>query len=279
MKLTLQGRIQLTLLGAGVLVAFIGVMAFHYLNDLSADLQRLLAGEIAAAHATVQPRAAVADRQAEARRVASRAQQHMVLVMGVTLLAMVILAVLAPPRVVVPLRRIVSALRQAREGRFDTEISLSGTAELSAIGEAVNSLIREAKLFDALKTDRIQLEMRKLDGLANLLDRPVFVTDAEGRVLQASNAFYSLFDIASNEVLGQRLAETRLPAELAELVGGSLAREERLARETFFALAPGRETTLEKTLQISSALVRDHRKLVACGIFVLEERVRADRED
>ena len=378
MNLSLQHRIFLAMLGAGVLVAFVGVTSFYLMDDLTAQLQGLLSGDIEltsalqelriqvmtvrglhrqlkmnpadpelseelqrlqtslddrlasvkAAPATpsilrqlvtlqtllaesdgktrallAEPtstrRAALSEeirrglasaleliaavererqsdlglKRRQASEVASYAHQRIVLVMGVAIFAMIALSLLAPPKVVIPLKRIETAIRDVENCKFETSIQLRGSTEMTAIATALNRMIARLKTFDDLKVEQIRLENVRFETLANLVGVAIMVCRTDGRVLMLNNAFYAMFDFSSAEVLNHPVEQSPLPAELIDLVSHSLHDGHRLTREAFFFVRPS-DLESERTLLVSSGLVRDAKGELRYGVFSIEERSR-----
>jgi nitrogen fixation/metabolism regulation signal transduction histidine kinase len=209
----------------------------------------------------------------QAHDVTSHARQRIVLVMGVTIFAMIALSLLAPPRVVIPLRRIEAAIRDVENCKFEASIQLRGSSELTAIAVALNRMIARLKTFDELKVEQIRLENARFETLANLVGMAILVCKADGRVLVLNNAFYAMFDFASGEVLNHPVQQTPLPAELIDLVSRSLDDGRRLTREAFFFVRPS-DLESERTLLVSSGLVRDSKGELRYGVFAIEERSR-----
>jgi hypothetical protein len=82
-----------------------------------------------------------------------------------------------------------------------------------------------------------------------------------------------MFDFASGEVLNHPVQQTPLPAELIDLVSRSLDDGRRLTREAFFFVRPS-DLESERTLLVSSGLVRDSKGELRYGVFAIEERSR-----
>ena len=72
----------------------------------------------------------------------------------------------------------------------------------------MNKMIHSFKVFDELRTDRINVENRKFDALANMTKRPVLVANAEQELIYMNNKMYSILQVQSDDFMGKSMDDS-----------------------------------------------------------------------
>ena len=92
----------------------------------------------------------------------------------------------------------------------------------------MNKMIHSFKVFDELRTDRISVENRKFDALANMTKRPVLVANAEQELIYMNNKMYSLLQVQSDDVLGKEMDESTVPSMIKEAFELAIKRRSKI---------------------------------------------------
>ena len=92
-------------------------------------------------------------------------------------------------------------LRNYKNVNFDVSIYYAQDDEIGEIAGEMNKMIHNFKLFDELKVDRISMENRKFEALANIVKKFVLVANPKGELVYMNNKLYSLLQLQSGDVL------------------------------------------------------------------------------
>src|SRR5690606_9702283 len=99
---------------------------------------------------------------------------------------------------------------------FDVSIYYSQEDEIGEIAREMNKMIHSIKIFEELRADRISIENRKFDALANMVRKPILVANAQGQLIYMNNQLYSLLQVQSDEVLGKAMKESPIPETIID---------------------------------------------------------------
>ena len=89
-------------------------------------------------------------------------------------------------------------------------------------------MIKSFKVFDELRTDRISVENRKFDALANLVKRPVLVANADNKIIYINKHLYSLLKIQSEDIIGKEMTDTVVPKSIMEVYELAIKRRSKI---------------------------------------------------
>ena len=123
---------------------------------------------------------------------------------------------LSQEKIALPFKKIKDAIRELQENNFDVSIYYTQDDEIGEISREMNKMIQSIKLFDELRTDRISVEKRKFDVLANMVKRPVLLANANSKIVYMNNQLYSLMQIQSDDIIGKEITETVMPDSIVE---------------------------------------------------------------
>jgi nitrogen fixation/metabolism regulation signal transduction histidine kinase len=140
----------------------------------------------------------------------------MMIVLIIGFLGTIILALVIPGKIALPFKKIKDAIRELQDCNFDVSIYYSQDDEIGEIAREMNKMIHSFKVFEELRTDRISIENRKFDALANLVKKPVMVANADGKLIYMNNLLYSLLQCQSEDVLGKDMTDTVIPKSIIE---------------------------------------------------------------
>jgi nitrogen fixation/metabolism regulation signal transduction histidine kinase len=143
-------------------------------------------------------------------------------------LSTIILALIAPGKISLPFKKIKDAIRELQECNLDVSISYNQDDEVGEIAQEMNKMIRSFKTFDDLRADRINIENRKFDTLANMSNRPVLLASADGKLAYMNNFMFSLLQLKSEDVIGKDLKESILPTPLVDAFDLAMKRRSKV---------------------------------------------------
>ena len=225
LKLDLQKGVLMDRRGAGV--AKVGELADKILESFSEfqDIQYLETKE----------------RDNRIKEIVSETKRHMMIVLIIGFLFTIILALVIPGKIALPFKKVKDAIRELQECNFDVSIYYSQNDEIGEIAREMNKMIHSFKVFEELRADRISVENRKFDALANLVRRPVLVTDANGRLIYLNGQSYRLLEVQSEDVIGKEMADTVIPLSIIESYELAIKRRSKIENAEVKILAKRKE--------------------------------------
>ena len=165
-------------------------------------------------------------------------KKRMLMVLVIGFLATIILALVVPGKIALPFKKIKDAIRELRDCNFDVLIYYSQNDEIGEIAEEMNKMIHAFKVFDELRADRISVENRKFDALANMVKRSVLLVNAEGQLIYMNNRLYSLLQVQSEDVIGKDIGSTPgIPSSIAEACSLAIKRRSKVENRKITILA------------------------------------------
>ena len=150
------------------------------------------------------------------KEIIKETKRNMMITLIIGFLGTIILSLVVPGKIALPFKKIKDAIRELQECNFDVSIYYSQDDEIGDIAREMNKMIQSFKLFDELRTDRIGVENRKFDALANMVKKPILVANAEGRLVYMNNRLFSLLQVQSEDVLGKEMSDTQIPKTIIE---------------------------------------------------------------
>lgn len=149
-----------------------------------------------------------------------------VLIMG--FLGTIILGLVVPGKIALPFKKIKDAIRELQDCNFDVSIYYSQDDEIGEIAREMNKMIAQFKKFEELRTDRISVENRKFDALANMIRKPVLVANADGKLIYMNNNLYSLMQVQSEDVIGKPMTESVIPPSIIDTYELAIKRRSKI---------------------------------------------------
>jgi nitrogen fixation/metabolism regulation signal transduction histidine kinase len=156
------------------------------------------------------------ERDKKIKRIINETKRKMMITLIIGFLGTIILCLVVPGKIALPFKKIKDAIRELQECNFDVSIYYSQDDEIGEIAREMNKMIHSLKIFEELRSDRISIENRKFDALANLTKKPVLVANAEGKLIYVNNHLYSLLQIQSEDVIGKVMNSTHIPESIIE---------------------------------------------------------------
>lgn len=155
-------------------------------------------------------------------------KQKMMITLIIGFLGTIVLGLVVPGKIALPFKKIKDAIRELQDCNLDVSIYYNQDDEIGEIAKEMNKMIHSFKVFDELRTDRISVENRKFDALANMTKRPVLVANAEQELIYMNNKMYSLLQVQSDDVLGKEMDDSTVPSMIKEAFGLAIKRRSKI---------------------------------------------------
>lgn len=166
------------------------------------------------------------DKQIE--EIIGETRRYMLIVLIITFLATILMSLVIPGKIALPFKKINDAVRELQDCNFDVSIYYDQEDEIGELARELNKMIGNMKHFEELRTDRISVEHRKFDMLANMVKRNVLIANANGELIYLNNSMYRLLDVESEEVLNKNMTDTIIPQSIKEAYDLALKRRSKI---------------------------------------------------
>jgi nitrogen fixation/metabolism regulation signal transduction histidine kinase len=143
--------------------------------------------------------------------IINETKKNMMITLIIGFLGTIILGLIVPGKIALPFKKINDAIRELQDCNFDVSIYYNQDDEIGEIANEMNKMIANMKKFEELRSDRINVELRKFDALANLAKRPVLVGNSEGKVIYLNTPLYEILQVQSDDIINKNMAEAHLP--------------------------------------------------------------------
>jgi HAMP domain-containing protein len=201
------------LLVAVAVVLFIPVLAatLHLarvmdLNRRLAQLEASQAGSPAPVAVVMQKR--ISELRHQMEWLGDRAFRDVVTLAALGLVAVVITALVAPPRLLRPLARLGKLIRQTEGGNLRAVVDRIDPDEVGDLTRRLQRMLQELERFDELKREKITGLAAQRDQLLELLGVPAAIVDPRGRLLRASSGFRKAFAVEEEQLHDRPLLST-----------------------------------------------------------------------
>lgn len=155
-------------------------------------------------------------------------RRYMLIVLIITFLATILMSLVIPGKIALPFKKINDAVRELQDCNFDVSIYYTQNDEIGELASELNKMIMNMKAFEELRTDRISVERRKFDMLANMVKKNVLIANASGELIYLNNSMYRLLDVESEEVLNKNMTDTIIPQSIKEAYELALKRRSKI---------------------------------------------------
>lgn len=168
------------------------------------------------------------ERDKQIKQIINETKRNMMITLIIGFLGVIILGLVVPGKIALPFKKIKDAIRELQENNFDVSIYYNQEDEIGEIAREMNKMIHSFKRFEELRTDRISVEHRKFDALANMVKKPVLVANAEGKLIYMNNQLYSLMQVQSEDVIGKNMTDTVMPSSIIESYDLAIKRRSKI---------------------------------------------------
>ncbi len=167
-------------------------------------------------------------RDQQIEEIIGETRRYMLIILIITFLATILMSLVIPGKIALPFKKINDAVRELQDCNFDVSIYYNQKDEIGELAVELNKMIANMKAFEELRTDRISVEHRKFDMLANMVRRNVLIANANGELIYLNNSMYRLLDVESEEVLNKNMTDTIIPQSIKEPYDLALKRRSKI---------------------------------------------------
>ena len=167
-------------------------------------------------------------RDKQLKEIIGETRRYMLIVLIITFLITIILSLVIPGKIALPFKKINDAVRELQECNFDVSIYYNQDDEIGELSKELNKMISNMKNFEELRTDRISVEHRKFDILANMIKKNVLVANASGELIYLNNQMYTLLNMDSESILNKSMEDTLIPPSIKEAYDLALKRRSKI---------------------------------------------------
>ncbi len=154
--------------------------------------------------------------------------KYMLITLIITFFFAILLSLVIPGKIALPFKKINDAIRELQDCNFDVSIYYNQDDEIGELAQEINKMIHSMKTFDELRASRIQMEHRKFDALANMVDRLVIISNDKGEIIYMNNKMYSLIDLQSDDILNKSYTDTLIPSCVKETFDIAIKRRSKI---------------------------------------------------
>lgn len=162
------------------------------------------------------------------RTIILKTKRNMMYTLIITFVGTMLLGLVVPGKIALPFKKIQDAIRELQECNFDVSIYYDGDDEIGEIAREMNKMISHLKTFEELRADRILIEGRKFDALANMVNKYILTVNAKGELIYMNNDLYSLLQCQSDDILNKNMHDTLIPEPIIETLTLALKRRSKI---------------------------------------------------
>lgn len=167
-------------------------------------------------------------RDKQVKSIIGETRRNMLITLIITFLGTILLSLVIPGKIAMPFKKIRDAVRELREGNFDVNIYYNQNDEIGELAREINKMIAGIKKFEELRTDRISVENRKFDALANMVRKNILVSNAQGELVYMNNSMYGLLDMQSDDVIHKNFEDINFPDSIGETFTLAIKRRSKI---------------------------------------------------
>lgn len=150
-------------------------------------------------------------RDKQVKSIIGETRRNMLITLIITFLGTILLSLVVPGKIAMPFKKINDAVRELQDVNFDVSIYYDLDDEIGELARELNKMIQNMKKFEQLRQDRISVEHRKFDTLANMVKKNIMLSNAKGELIYMNNPMYALLEMQSDDVLNKNLGDTTIP--------------------------------------------------------------------
>jgi hypothetical protein len=167
-------------------------------------------------------------RDEKMKEIINQTKRNMMITLIIGFLGTIILGLIVPGKIALPFKKINDAIRELQDCNFDVSIFYNQDDEIGEIAREMNKMITSMKKFEELRYDRVNVELRKFDALANLVKKPVLVANSEGKLIYMNNQLYDILQVQSDDIISQSMNETIFPRSMIEAYEKAIKRRSKI---------------------------------------------------
>lgn len=167
-------------------------------------------------------------RDKQVRNIIGETRRYMLIALIITFLGTILIALVIPGKISLPFKKINDAVRELQDCNFDVSIYYNQDDEIGELARELNKMITSMKKFEQLRIERISLEGRKFDTLANMVKKNIMVANAKGELTYMNNPMYTLLEMQSDDIMNKNIADTVMPETIIETFELAIKRRSKI---------------------------------------------------
>jgi nitrogen fixation/metabolism regulation signal transduction histidine kinase len=167
-------------------------------------------------------------RDKQVKGIIGETRRNMLITLIITFLGTILLSLVVPGKIAMPFKKINDAVRELQDCNFDVSIYYNQDDEIGELSKELNKMITNMKKFEQLRTDRISVEHRKFDTLANMIKKNIMISNAKGELIYMNNPMYSLLEMQSDDVLNKNITDSLMPDSIIETFEIAIKRRSKI---------------------------------------------------
>lgn len=167
-------------------------------------------------------------RDKQVKSIIGETRRNMLITLIITFLGTILLSLVVPGKIAMPFKKINDAVRELQECNFDVSIYYDQDDEIGELARELNKMIVNMKKFEQLRTERISVEHRKFDTLANMSRKNIMISNAKGELIYMNNPMYALLELQSDDVINKNITDTLMPDSIVETFEIAIKRRSKI---------------------------------------------------
>lgn len=167
-------------------------------------------------------------RDKQLKGIIGETRRYMLIILIITFLFTILLSLVIPGKIALPFKKINDAVRELQECNFDVSIYYNENDEIGELAQELNKMIASMKKFEELRTDRILVEHRKFDILANMIHKNILIANANSELIYLNNQMYKMLNSESGVLLNKNIEDTLIPDSIKEAYALALKRKSKI---------------------------------------------------
>jgi len=167
-------------------------------------------------------------RDKQVKSIIGETRRNMLITLIITFLGTILLSLVVPGKIAMPFKKINDAVRELQDCNFDVSIYYDLDDEIGELARELNKMIFNMKKFEQLRTDRISVEHRKFDTLANMVKKNIMIANAKGELIYMNNPMYALLEMQSDDVINKNITDTVMPDSIVETFEVAIKRRSKI---------------------------------------------------
>ena len=168
------------------------------------------------------------ERDKQIKKIVGETRRYMLIDLIITFFATILLSLVIPGNVALPFKKINDAVRELQDCNFDVSIYYNKDDEIGELAKELNKMISSMKNFEDLRTDRISVERRKFDILANMVRRNVLIANANGELIYLNNQMYNQLNLDSDSILNKNISDTVISNDIKDAFELAIKRRSKI---------------------------------------------------
>ncbi len=167
-------------------------------------------------------------RDKQVKSIIGETRRNMLITLIITFLGTILLSLVVPGKIAMPFKKINDAVRELQDCNYDVSIYYDLDDEIGELAKELNKMIVNMKKFEQLRTDRISVEHRKFDTLANMIKKNIMIANAKGDLIYMNNPMYALLEMQSDDVINKNITDSLMPDSIIETFEVAIKRRSKI---------------------------------------------------